>query len=78
MAAKVCVHCAIAGRKTPATHAGAIGPVCCSCFQLEFEHCANVRSIAIPPLLDNRRKENAAPAAAVADPGPPGEPAEPI
>lgn len=25
-------------------------PTCCDCFQLAFDHSANVRSLAIPPL----------------------------
>jgi hypothetical protein len=32
-----CGHCG-----APAHHQGAIGPVCCKCLQLEFDHCANV------------------------------------
>jgi hypothetical protein len=26
----------------PATHIGSIGPVCCNCFQEEFDHCSNL------------------------------------
>lgn len=39
----LCITC---GRA--AHHDGAIGRVCCRCFQLEFDHCANIRSLAAP------------------------------